>query len=107
MAPAPRPSSPPSPRRHEIVEVAGRLLDERGPEAVSMRNIAAEMGIKAPSLYKHVADKRELELALIADALAETADVLGAAVVGRARPRWPTSPGRTGPGRSPTPTATA
>lgn len=84
MTPAPR--TTPSPRRDEIVAVAGRLLDEGGYTAVSMRNIATEMGIKAPSLYKHVADKQELELALIADALAETAEVHGAAVAGSADP---------------------
>jgi len=79
-----RPTS--SPRRDEIVAVAGRLLEERGPDGVSMRNIATEMGIKAPSLYKHVADKAELELALITDALAETAEVHAAAVDGSADP---------------------
>lgn len=84
MAPPTR--TAPSPRRDEIVAVAGRLLDEQGPDAVSMRNIATEMGIKAPSLYKHVADKHELEVALIAEALAETAEVHAAAIAGSADP---------------------
>lgn len=84
MSPAPR--TTPSPRRDEIVAVAGRLLDAQGPDGVSMRNIAAELGIKAPSLYKHVSDKAELELALIADGLAETAEVHAAAIDGSADP---------------------
>jgi AcrR family transcriptional regulator len=83
---APVPSTAPSPRRDEIVSVAGRLLDAHGPEAVTMRAIATEMGIRAPSLYKHIADKRELEVALIADALAAVADVYGAAVAGSPQP---------------------
>lgn len=81
------PTRPPSsPRRDEIVAVAGRLLDAQGPDGVSMRNIAAEMGIKAPSLYKHVADKAELELVLIADGLEETAAVHAAAIDGSEDP---------------------
>jgi AcrR family transcriptional regulator len=84
MTAAPRTTA--SPRRDEIVTVAGRLLDAQGPDAVTMRAIAAEMGIRAPSLYKHVADKRELEVALIADALVETAEVHAAAVAGSTDP---------------------
>ena len=36
--------------------------------------MAGELGIKAPSLYKHVADKRELEIALIADGFLQQAE---------------------------------
>lgn len=42
------------------------LLEEQGPEGVSMRAIAERIGIKAPSLYKHFRDKEALEVALIA-----------------------------------------
>ena len=61
----------PSTRRQQIVEAARRLLEEEGPAALSMRNVAAEIGIRAPSLYEHVTDKRALESAIIADALNE------------------------------------
>jgi AcrR family transcriptional regulator len=61
----------PSPRRAQIVDAARRLLEEQGPEALSMRNVAAEIGIRAPSLYEHVADKRALESAIIAVGLSE------------------------------------
>ncbi len=47
-----------------------------------MRAIADELGIRAPSLYKHVADKETLEVALISDALAEIAAVFEHAVAG-------------------------
>jgi len=63
----------PSTRRQQIVEAARRLLEEQGPTALSMRNVAAEIGIRAPSLYEHVTDKRALESAIIADALNEQA----------------------------------
>jgi AcrR family transcriptional regulator len=61
----------PTSRREQIVSAARRLLEEDGPEALSMRNVAAEIGIRAPSLYEHVADKRALESAIIAAGLQE------------------------------------
>jgi AcrR family transcriptional regulator len=53
-------------RREQIVGVALDLLEEQGPEGVSMRAIAERIGIKAPSLYKHFRDKEALEVALVA-----------------------------------------
>src|ERR1700712_3720752 len=61
----------PTSRRVQIVAAARRLLEEQGPEALSMRNVAAEISIRAPSLYEHVADKRALESAIIAAGLHE------------------------------------
>ena len=48
-------------RRRQAVTAARRLLDAEGEEALSMRRIAAELGIQAPSLYKHFADKAALD----------------------------------------------
>lgn len=56
-------------RRDEIIDAAGRLLERDGKDGLTMRAIASELGIRAPSLYKHIADKRELEIALLAEAL--------------------------------------
>src|SRR3954447_3849822 len=61
----------PTGRRAQIVAAGRRLLEDEGPEALSMRNVAAEIGIRAPSLYEHVADKRALESAIIAAGLQE------------------------------------
>ncbi|MFE3198692.1 TetR/AcrR family transcriptional regulator [Embleya sp. NPDC059237] len=66
-------------RAREIVAAARELLEGEGPEAVSMRRIAERIGIKAPSLYKHFADKSAVESALIAQAMAELAETLEAA----------------------------
>jgi AcrR family transcriptional regulator len=60
----------------QATAVARRILDAEGWEAVTMRRVADEMGIRAPSLYKHLADKDELRVALVAEAIAE----LGAAL---------------------------
>jgi AcrR family transcriptional regulator len=61
----------PTSRRVQIVDAARRILEEQGPEALSMRNVAAQIGIRAPSLYEHIADKRALESAIIAAGLSE------------------------------------
>lgn len=65
-----------SARVAEIVAVAHELLATGGPEAVSMRTVADRLGIKAPSLYKHVRDKAELESLLVADGLLSMGTVL-------------------------------
>ncbi len=41
------------------------ILEEEGPEALTMRRLAEAVGIRAPSLYKHFPDKAALELVLI------------------------------------------
>ncbi len=67
-------------RRDEIIEVAGALLERRGPDGVTMRAIAEVLGIRAPSLYKHISDKHELEVALIADGFTQQAEAFEKAV---------------------------
>ena len=46
--------------RNAIVEAAITILADQGLDAVSFRNVARAVGVKAPSLYWHVKDKREL-----------------------------------------------
>lgn len=41
-----------------------------------MRNLAERLGIRAPSLYKHVRGRQEIETLLAAEALKEIGDVL-------------------------------
>jgi AcrR family transcriptional regulator len=77
-----------SARVAEIVAAARRVLETEGWDAVTMRRLATEVGMQAPSLYKHVADKGALASALIEDALLEMGEVLHAAVA---------KPGRRGP----------
>jgi AcrR family transcriptional regulator len=72
MTPDSAASPPMSPRAREIVAAARELLEAEG--SVSMRRLADRLGIKAPSLYKHVRDKGELEAALISDAFLEAAE---------------------------------
>jgi AcrR family transcriptional regulator len=50
----------------EILKVALELL-EQDARSLSMRNLAKRLTMKAPSLYRHFADKDALELALVAE----------------------------------------
>jgi AcrR family transcriptional regulator len=69
-----------SPRAREIVAAARRLLEDEGPDALSMRRLAERVGIRAPSIYKHVADKQALENELISDGFEEQAAAFEAAL---------------------------
>ena len=69
-------------RRAQIAEAARTLLDAEGPEALTMRRIAGLLGIKAPSLYKHLPDKAALEALVITAGFAELAGALAAAADG-------------------------
>jgi AcrR family transcriptional regulator len=67
LGPAPGPSLPPSRRDRlraatieEIIATARRLLVSSGPEAVSLRAIAREMGMTAPGLYRYFDSHEEL-----------------------------------------------
>jgi AcrR family transcriptional regulator len=46
--------------RDRIVATASALLEEGGTEAVTMQAVAQREGVQAPSLYKHVRDRRAL-----------------------------------------------
>ena len=61
-----------------------RLLEEEGPEALTMRRLAERLGIRAPSLYKHLPDKAALQAAIIATGFEEAAAAFEAAVDGAA-----------------------
>jgi AcrR family transcriptional regulator len=46
--------------RERILQTALRIVDEQGLDGLSMRKLAAELGVEAMSLYNHVKDKRDL-----------------------------------------------
>ena len=66
-------------RLEEIVDAAQKLLEDEGPEALSMRRVAGELGIQAPSLYKHVDGKERIEAELQQRALTQLGSALHAA----------------------------
>jgi AcrR family transcriptional regulator len=46
--------------RDQVIATAHQLIEVHGYEAVSLARLAQALGIKAPSLYKHVEDKNAL-----------------------------------------------
>jgi AcrR family transcriptional regulator len=56
-----------------IVEVALELIDREGLEAVTVRRLADELGVQAPSLYNHMRSKDEL-LDAVAEAVMSEVD---------------------------------
>jgi AcrR family transcriptional regulator len=71
-----------TPRQQEIVDAARRILESDGPDALTMRRLAGEIGIRAPSLYKHVNDKSALEVLLMEISFTEMAEAFEAIEVG-------------------------
>ena len=47
-------------RREEIIQTAAQLFKEKGFSAVTMRDLATTMGMKAASLYNHISSKQEI-----------------------------------------------
>ena len=52
-------------RRDQIIETASRLFKEKGFSAVTMRDLAGDLGIKAASLYNHINSKQEILKSII------------------------------------------
>ena len=57
----------------EIKQTARRILVAEGPDAVSLRAIAREMGMTAPALYRYFGSHEELIKHIIADIFTELA----------------------------------
>lgn len=64
MNTGPAPSAKEPLSRSAIIETARRVLSEGGIEQMSLRRLAAELGVTAPALYAHVEDKGDLLAAL-------------------------------------------
>jgi AcrR family transcriptional regulator len=64
----------------EIKQTARQILVSQGPDAVSLRAIAREMGMTAPALYRYFNSHEELVKHVIADIFTELADALRSAI---------------------------
>jgi len=73
-------AEPLTPRARQIVAAARELLEQEGAPALTMRRLADRLGIRAPSLYKHLPDKATLEGAIIATGFEDVAASLEAAL---------------------------
>jgi AcrR family transcriptional regulator len=68
-----------------VVAAAARLADAEGLEAATLSRIAAELGVRPPSLYNHVESHAALIRAVALQTYVEFGDALRDAAVGRAR----------------------
>ena len=95
QAPSPSPATPAEPapptaptRRdrlraattEEITATARRLLVEQGPDAMSLRAIAREMGMTAPGLYRYYGSREELLRHVVASIFRELSGDLHRAI---------------------------
>jgi AcrR family transcriptional regulator len=70
-----------------VVTAAGAdLVDEVGFDQLSMGLLAERLGVRTPSLYKHVAGQSDLAHAIGVLAMTELADAIGGAIQGRSGP---------------------
>jgi len=67
-----------------VVAAGAALADEVGFTELTMGRLAERVGVRVPSLYKHIASQDDLHRRIAALALAEAADAIGAATQGRA-----------------------
>lgn len=70
----------------EIMATARRLLVAQGPQAVTLRAIAREMGMTAPGLYRYYSSREELVRHVIADMFRELASDITRAIQETPRP---------------------
>ncbi|MDA0563335.1 WHG domain-containing protein [Streptomonospora sp. S1-112] len=65
-----------------VVAAGAALADEVGPANATMGLLAARLGVRTPSLYKHVSGQQDLNRRIAALALGEAADAVGGAIQG-------------------------
>jgi AcrR family transcriptional regulator len=68
-----------------VVVEAERIADDVGLSRLTLAALAASLGVRQPSLYKHVDGMKGLQRSIAVRAKTELADTLGRAAVGRAR----------------------
>ncbi|HEY8949908.1 MAG TPA: TetR/AcrR family transcriptional regulator [Rhizomicrobium sp.] len=64
--------------KDQILAAARAAFDRDGPEGLSMRDIAKEVGITPMAIYRHYENKQALIDALVLDALGEWSDLVAA-----------------------------
>jgi AcrR family transcriptional regulator len=68
-----------------VVAEAMELADEVGLDQLTLAALAVRLGVRQPSLYKHVASLDALQRLISMQGKIEVAQVLGQAAIGRAR----------------------
>lgn len=71
--------------QERVVDEAERMADEVGLSRLTLSALADRLGVRQPSLYKHVDGMEGLQRSIAVRAKNELAEVLGRAAIGRAR----------------------
>ncbi len=71
--------------RRKLLSAAQQIHRRHGIDAVSMRSVAAAVGVTAPSIYRHFRDKEELLGALVEAGHAQLEEYLAAPAPGAKR----------------------
>nr|WP_241747994.1 TetR-like C-terminal domain-containing protein [Microbacterium aquimaris] len=69
-----------------VIACGAQILDDHGDAELSLALVASRLGVKAPSLYKHVEGLPGLRRGIALRAKGELEDVLGRATRGRSGP---------------------
>jgi AcrR family transcriptional regulator len=69
-----------------VVARAGDLADLHGYDALNLAALAEQLGVRVPSLYKHITSLGDLQRRLAIDGMRGLDEALRAAAVGRAGP---------------------
>ena len=69
-------------RAAAIRDAARELLEQEGPDGLAMRALAHRVGAHPPAVYRHFADKRAVEDAVVSEGLTEIGDAMLEAVDG-------------------------
>ncbi|TCP41215.1 TetR family transcriptional regulator [Tamaricihabitans halophyticus] len=68
-----------------VIESAAKMLDQQPGKELGIAAVAEHLGVRPPSLYKHIEGATGLRRGIMLHAKAELATVLGEAAIGKAR----------------------
>jgi AcrR family transcriptional regulator len=68
-----------------VIDEAARVLDERGFEGLTLATLAERLGVRIPSLYKHVNGMPAIQRGIMIAAKTGLGNALGQAAIGKSR----------------------
>ena len=71
--------------RERVIETARHMIEEGGVEALSMRKLAAELGVAPTGIYWHVGGREQLLSEIVDEVVAEMGDLRPTGATGRDR----------------------
>ncbi|CAN5521807.1 TetR/AcrR family transcriptional regulator [soil metagenome] len=68
-----------------VLEEAARILDEKGEAGLSLAALAESLGVRVPSLYKHVNGMPAIQRGMVIAGKTSLGNALGQAAIGKSR----------------------